>query len=443
MADTVIRALGVGKKYVLGRKHTRHDSIRDALSAKIAAIARPAGGLARGRCRSVSSDEAEDFWALRQIDFEVARGEVIGIVGRNGAGKSTLLKLLCRITEPTEGSIELRGRISSLLEVGTGFHPELTGRENIYLNGAILGMSRREIARKFDEIVGFAGVERFIDTPVKRYSSGMYMRLGFAVAAHLEPEILIVDEVLAVGDAEFQRKCLGKIHDVAGHGRTVLFVSHNMAAVEQLCSRAVLIESGRIKTEGPVKRVVSEYLAALDTEVLEYIAESDPARSAELRRIALCDEKGRPVKQVTTATAPVLDIELVVRKPRPDLKFAFVVYDSLQTPIFASCPPDDGTGYPTEPGSYRFQAQFPGPLFMPQRYSISVALYTPSGELHVCLHALTFDVTAAHTQIYSTEPNRMGMLQILCHWTRELRAEPERTRVLPLAELSGIEAAPE
>ena len=209
-----------------------------------------------------SAPRRSDFWALKDVSFEVPPGEVLGVVGRNGAGKSTLLKVLSRITEPTTGRVELRGRVGSLLEVGTGFHPELTGRENIYLNGAILGMKRREIARKFDEIVAFAEVEQFLDTPVKRYSSGMYMRLAFAVAAHLEPEILLVDEVLAVGDAEFQKKCLGKMGDVAGEGRTVLFVSHNMGAVQTVCRRALLLDHGRVKMIGPAEEVVAEYLKA-------------------------------------------------------------------------------------------------------------------------------------------------------------------------------------
>ena len=193
-----------------------------------------------------AGDTTEEFWALKDVSFEVKRGEVLGIIGRNGAGKSTLLKVLSRITEPTEGRVTIEGRVASLLEVGTGFHPELTGRENVYLNGAILGMTRAEIKRKFDEIVDFSGVERFLDTPVKRYSSGMYVRLAFAVAAHLEPEILIIDEVLAVGDAEFQKKCLGKMQDVAGHGRTVLFVSHNMGAIERLCDNVVVLSQGRV-----------------------------------------------------------------------------------------------------------------------------------------------------------------------------------------------------
>jgi lipopolysaccharide transport system ATP-binding protein len=215
----------------------------------------------RGR-QIVQGDEVEEFWALKDVSFEVKRGEVIGIIGKNGAGKSTLLKIVSRITEPTAGRVRLRGRVASLLEVGTGFHPELTGRENIFLNGAILGMTRREIRRKFDEIVAFAEVEKFLDTPVKHYSSGMYVRLAFAVAAHLEPEILIVDEVLAVGDAEFQKKCLGKMDEASKReGRTVILVSHNMSAVNSLCSKGIYLEHGRLQTIGDTKVVVSKYLA--------------------------------------------------------------------------------------------------------------------------------------------------------------------------------------
>src|SRR5204862_4320603 len=209
----------------------------------------------------IAGDAVEECWALKDVSFEVKRGEVLGIIGRNGAGKTTLLKILPRITEPSEGRVTIRGRVASLLEVGTGFHPELTGRENIYLNGAILGMTRAEIRRSFDEIVAFSEVEKFLDTPVKRYSSGMHVRLAFAVAAHLRPEILVVDEVLAVGDAAFQKKCLGKMQDVASGGRTVLFVSHNMAAITRLCSRAILLREGRAVADGRVDTVVSEYIA--------------------------------------------------------------------------------------------------------------------------------------------------------------------------------------
>src|SRR5829696_8295834 len=258
MSEVAIRVEGVGKKYRLGARREGYKTLRDALAGAAKAPARVVRGLA-GR-NGNGADSRNDFWALRDVSFELARGEVLGVIGSNGAGKSTLLKILSRITHPTTGDIEIHGRVGSLLEVGTGFHPELSGRENIYLNGAILGMPRAEVRRKFDEIVDFAGVEQFLDTPVKRYSSGMYVRLAFAVAAHLEPEILVVDEVLAVGDASFQRKCLDKMKDVGEHGRTVLFVSHNMPAITRLCDRTILLDEGRILKDGPSHQVVGTYL---------------------------------------------------------------------------------------------------------------------------------------------------------------------------------------
>ena len=264
-SDVVIRAEGLGKKYFVGHqaKRDRANTLRDEISRAAGNFKRTAKDILRGR-PIFSGDEIEEFWALRDVDFEIRRGEAVGIIGRNGAGKSTLLKVLSRITEPSEGRVTIKGRLASLLEVGTGFHPELSGRENIYLNGAILGMTRAEIRSKFDEIVDFAGVEQFLDTPVKRYSSGMYVRLAFAVAAHLEPEILVVDEVLAVGDQEFQNKCLGKMQDVAGHGRTVLFVSHNIQAVAALCSRAFLLQQGRISVDADVDTAVTAYAGATE-----------------------------------------------------------------------------------------------------------------------------------------------------------------------------------
>jgi lipopolysaccharide transport system ATP-binding protein len=264
-----IRVDNLSKLYRLGARGAGYRTLREAIAnATVASwrwLSRAARGplslAANGRAdHAFVGKPADTLWALKDVSFEVRPGEVIGIIGRNGAGKSTLLKILSRITEPTAGRVELRGRVSSLLEVGTGFHQELTGRENVYLNGAILGMTRREIQRKFDEIVAFAGVEQFLDTPVKRYSSGMYVRLAFAVAAHLEPEILIVDEVLAVGDMAFQNKCLGKMDEVSRSGRTVLFVSHNMAAVEGLCHRGIVLESGRLHCDADVKEAIQSYL---------------------------------------------------------------------------------------------------------------------------------------------------------------------------------------
>jgi len=262
MSDIVIRAEGLGKLYRLGSRE-RYRTLRDTLTDALAWPFR--------RARESSNEKAESFWALKDVSFELKQGEVVGIIGRNGAGKSTLLKILSRITEPTEGEARVHGRISSLLEVGTGFHPELSGRDNIFLNGAILGMKKAEIRRKFDEIVAFAEVEKFIDTPVKHYSSGMYVRLAFAVAAHLEPEILVIDEVLAVGDAEFQKRCLGRMGAMANEGRTVLFVSHNMTALQSLCSRAIWLSSGEVKADLPARLAVSEYLHVTARTMLDRV----------------------------------------------------------------------------------------------------------------------------------------------------------------------------
>src|SRR5882724_786372 len=253
MSDAAIVVENLSKSYLIGHQtgpREQYTALRDVIAREVRNFARKGLDFIGGR-EIVQGDEVEQFWALRDVSFEVKRGEVLGIVGRNGAGKSTLLKILSRITEPDRGRAVVRGRVASLLEVGTGFHPELTGRENIFLNGAILGMTRAEIRKKFDEIVAFAEVDKFLDTPVKRYSSGMYVRLAFAVAAHLEPEILLVDEVLAVGDAEFQKKCLGKMRDVSNQdGRTVLFVSHNMAAIKTLCKEVILLDNGKVRMHG-------------------------------------------------------------------------------------------------------------------------------------------------------------------------------------------------
>jgi len=273
MTDTVIRVEDLSKLYRLGRTHDRHDTIRDHLTHRARSLFRRhrGGNLIPGSHpvttgqRASSSDQTDTIWALDGVSFEVKRGEILGIVGRNGAGKSTLLKILSRITEPTRGRAELHGRIGSLLEVGTGFHPELTGRDNIWLYGAILGMNRTEIQRDFDAIVDFAEIEKFIDTPVKHYSSGMYIRLAFAVAAHLDVDLLFADEVLAVGDLAFRRKCLGKMKDVATAGRTVMFVSHDLASVQSLCPRVILLRLGRLAHDGPTDVVVREYLAQLNT----------------------------------------------------------------------------------------------------------------------------------------------------------------------------------
>jgi len=273
MSESVIKVEGLGKKYIIGHQAKGgYKTFRDQIGDNLKTVFSKTKKMFSGQM-VVEGDEVEDFWALKEVSFEVKLGDTLGIIGRNGAGKSTLLKILSRITEPTTGKVTLKGRVASLLEVGTGFHPELSGRENIFLNGAILGMSRAEIKRKFDEIVDFSGVEKFLDTPVKRYSSGMYVRLAFAVAAHLESEILIVDEVLAVGDADFQKKCLGKMGEVSrGEGRTVLFVSHNMAAVTSLCNKCVLLKNGTLEESGFTAHIIEKYIMSgkrFQGEILE------------------------------------------------------------------------------------------------------------------------------------------------------------------------------
>ena len=298
--DLAVSVRGLSKSYVIAHNMNRPTNLREAI------VDRFRHPLGNGR------QDHEMFWAIKNMDFDIRAGEVVGIIGRNGAGKSTLLKILSRITWPTTGEIDIHGRVSSLLEVGTGFHPELTGRENVFLNGSILGMSRREIKQKFDEIVDFAGVEKFLDTPVKRYSSGMYVRLAFAVAANLDPEILIVDEVLAVGDAQFQQKCLGKMQDVARHtGRTILFVSHNMNAILQLCERAILLHQGQVVMDGLPDEVMKSYVAEPETGStvdLRNHPNRDPSYSPTLQSITLCDNAGNP----TAVFAPGDTVQLKV-----------------------------------------------------------------------------------------------------------------------------------
>jgi len=312
--STAIRAVGLGKRYELGRTLRRDRTLRESLAEGVGQVFRAVRGGDRG--------EEGTLWALRDVSFEVREGEAVGLVGGNGAGKSTLLKLLSRVTMPTAGRAEIHGRVGSLLEVGTGFHPDLTGRENVLLNGAILGMRRSEIERKFDEIVAFAEVERFLDTPVKRYSSGMYLRLAFAVAAHLEPEVLLVDEVLAVGDAAFQRKCLGKMGDVAASGRTVVFVSHNMDAVLRLCTRAILLERGRVTDDGRSADVVAAYLGvdrgAGASGVRRQIVEGGRNAEAQLRGLLGIEDVLEGATRDVATGSPV-DIQRVTQGTQASL----------------------------------------------------------------------------------------------------------------------------
>lgn len=325
MSEVAILVENLGKQYKIGRSRERHDTLRDSIAARLK------------RNNSENDDRAngdDTFWALKDVSFEINRGEVVGIIGRNGAGKSTLLKILSRITEPTEGYADIYGRVGTLLEVGTGFHPELTGRENIYLSGAILGMKRNEIDRKFDEMVEFAEIKQFIDTPVKRYSSGMYVRLAFSVAAHLEPEILLVDEVLAVGDAAFQKKCLGKMGEVAKEGRTVLFVSHNMAAMEELCKRVFLLRSGHLENEADPAKTISNYLRDASTSesgIFDY--SNHPARSSRfqslIQRITLRSSNGESTSLFYPDGSMRIEILIESKEVVRDPRIACAIEDHL------------------------------------------------------------------------------------------------------------------
>jgi len=388
--STIVSIEGVGKRYRLRHRApaARYETLRDAIAGAASA---PLRWFNDARPASVT----EDFWALRDVSFDVGRGEVVGIIGRNGAGKSTLLKILSRITEPTAGRVTLHGRVASLLEVGTGFHPELTGRENIFLNGSILGMSRAEIVRKFDAIVSFAGVERFLDTPVKRYSSGMYVRLAFAVAAHLEPEVLVVDEVLAVGDIEFQQRSLGKMQEVSRGGRTVLFVSHNMAAINSLTSRTVLLDRGRVMFDGPTSEAIGRYAQLAGRAA----ASGTLGRGAHSTVLAaqLVDAFGQPTAHYTPG-AP-LRIEVVVETDGwPALSIEVFLVDAMQQKIaMASLHQFEGIVLPHTAGRYRTTLDLQPVWLASGAYSIDVTTSVVNSSWdHYVDNAASLEVVASN-----------------------------------------------
>jgi lipopolysaccharide transport system ATP-binding protein len=334
VSEVIVAAENLGKKYVINhnQEKKKYSTLRDAIADGGAALV----NTFKAGKKSQPGNSKEDFWAIKDLSFEIKSGERIGIIGRNGAGKSTLLKVMSRITEPTTGRVKIRGRLASLLEVGTGFHPELTGRENVYLNGAILGMNKSEIVRKFDEIVAFAEVEKFLDTPVKRYSSGMYVRLAFAVAAHLEPEILVVDEVLAVGDTKFQEKCLGKMEEVGKEGRTVFFVSHSMASIQHLCTKALLLKSGQLVQSGNPNDVIQAYLS--DTQEGNSIDISkwhDRSTNGEARlnRLEIFDAKGQPTDNIAVGSSVRFALHADFYEPVTDPCFGVLVYNAFGEPI--------------------------------------------------------------------------------------------------------------
>ncbi|MCE7948238.1 MAG: ABC transporter ATP-binding protein [Chloroflexi bacterium CFX4] len=401
MGDIALRVEGLGKQYRIGKAEAAYRTFRDVLADTLSAPFRRAVGLLRGNA-AAANNLSEVIWALRDVSFTVKKGEVVGIIGRNGAGKSTLLKILSSITEPTTGEAKLYGRVGALLEVGTGFHPELTGRENIYLNGAILGMSRAEIRRKFDEIVAFAEVEKFIDTPVKHYSSGMGLRLGFAVAAHLEPEILIVDEVLAVGDSAFQRKCLGKMGEVAGEGRTVLFVSHNMAAVQNLCGRGIVLESGRLIVDALVNIAIEAYTlqGSLPSQA-EIDLHQHPNRVSKgtpiLARARLMNAEGILKNAFITGDTLILEfhINTVQLLKRPIIGIGFA--DSSGTRIFnlVSAYTKTGSSVPDLQGNCAICCRIDQLPLLPGRYSVSVSAGSQAEPLQDAIEdAFFLDVEA-------------------------------------------------
>lgn len=392
MGEVAMRAVGLGKQYSIGERH-KYKALRDTLTDALYAPLR----MARSMLTAASDKETKEqatIWALKDVSFEIKQGEVVGIIGRNGAGKSTLLKILSRITEPTEGFVDLHGRVGSLLEVGTGFHPELTGRENIYLNGSIIGMKKAEIDRKFDEIVTFAEIEQFLDTPVKFYSSGMYMRLAFSVAAHLEPEILLVDEVLAVGDAAFQKKCLGKMGTVAKEGRTVVFVSHNLAAVRSLCQDGLFLDDGRLILGDTAARCIDSYLSTLFSDQAQCTVEFDRPAAASLwmhKATLFCNSS--PSTTVSMGEALSLSVEFSSEGPIRQPKLGFVITSEDGCPILSS--------------NNRFQSSthYPSPVLggvihcnlgmlplVGGRYYIDLYLGNPSEDTHVVIRALAVDI---------------------------------------------------
>jgi len=390
MGNYAIKVEGLGKRYRIGERQ-QYKALRDVLTDAVYAPVRAAGRLLRGGSREAQPDST--IWALKDVSFEVAHGEVLGIIGRNGAGKSTLLKILSRITEPTEGEVRLRGRVGSLLEVGTGFHPELTGRENVYLNGAILGMRRAEMERKFDEIVAFAEVEKFLDTPVKHYSSGMMVRLGFAVAAHLEPEILLVDEVLAVGDAAFQRKCLGKMGHVAEQGRTVLLVSHNMAAVLGMCKRTVVVEAGHASYDGETSQAVERYLAlnAVRSRQDGMLARS-PDGEVELLSIDVLTRHGQPTE--TCICGQDLSLRIVVRthKRVATARFVIGIDSTLGVRIGVLDSALQGSMFSLQQSTTTVICRVPNLPLVPGEYSLWVRVVGGDTPLVHCSNALRLRV---------------------------------------------------
>jgi lipopolysaccharide transport system ATP-binding protein len=417
MSDSIITVKNLSKVYILNHQdQERYTALRDVITRGVTSLGKR---LLSPHQKRISASH-EEFYALRDVSFEIKKGERVGIIGRNGAGKSTLLKILSRITEPTSGKIEIAGRVASLLEVGTGFHPELTGRENIFLNGAILGMGKAEIKRKFDEIVDFAEIEKFLDTPVKRYSSGMYVRLAFAVAAHLEPEILIVDEVLAVGDAQFQKKCLGKMEEVStNEGRTVLFVSHQMGAIAQFCDRAFLVSAGKIVQNGPVQQVVSSYMNLLATEGDGFQADSASLhKNIVITKAQTYDSEGNRAVNFAHNQEIVIEINCKINHWVKGAEVRVGVRDTKRnvfttdTELIAK----DGQ----VPQELQARVVIPAGLLRPEQYLFTLATYLPNQVIfHLVQDALSVSVYDGGSKYAASEGLDYGCVFVDCPWTIE------------------------
>lgn len=411
----IIKVEGLSKKYQIGAHRSSYSTLRDALATWARSASRPL---------NPASKSEDVIWALKDITFDVWPGELIGIVGRNGAGKSTLLKILSRITEPTAGRVEIYGRIASLLEVGTGFHPELTGRENIYLNGAILGMGRTEIRRKFDEIVAFAEIEKFIDTPVKFYSSGMHVRLAFAVAAHLEPEVLILDEVLAVGDTAFQQKCLGKMREVTRQGRTVLLVSHSMSTVSRLCKNSVWLDDGRLKAAGPSEQVIQSYLGARSTVSAEYVrngTEPQPTARVFISAARIRNNENKVVSMLDARQPFSIEVEYeVTKRTLAWVGFTISTRDGADVLAATDGDIDIYASNPREAGVYTSICYIPEGLFNTGQCVMSLyAARTAGGNVEIldyCEHALAFGIENPNGVGSYMPKTRVGVISPRLDW---------------------------
>jgi lipopolysaccharide transport system ATP-binding protein len=407
-----IEVEGLGKRYSLGEDFARYLTIRESITSWL---------------RRAPRDGIPEVWALREVGFALEEGEVLGIIGRNGAGKTTLLRIIGRITEPTTGVARTRGRVGTLLEVGTGFHPELTGRENIYLNGAVLGMSTAEITRRFDEIVEFSDVERFLDTPLKRYSAGMQLRLAFAVAAHLEPEIVVVDEVLAVGDVAFQQKCLGKMSDVASEGRTVLFVSHSMGAIESLCERVLWLEQGRLMGDGPSRDVISQYLGSVahlkTSQTWDEALEAPGNEWVRLRSASVYPEGGNPSDAITVHTPIVIDFQYDNLRPETYLNLSLHLYSAEGVLVLNAVPVNEPNWYgrPYPEGRFRDRCHMPGNLLNAGRYRVELLVVRDKSVVEYRDSAvLEFDVHDVVDTTGSFEGDWVGVVRPPLEWRTEL-----------------------